>query len=179
MTPLPSRVVIVHTREHVAATHAAAEKTGVAVMLLSAPHIASAGGPLYAKALMGDATSLIIPVLDCGDDPGLAWRAADVGWRYILFRGSDALLEKVRSALQTKETSFPGKQKVEDPTIESSFPRKRESMFFDGLDPRLRGDDNHVVVITPDEIPSDVLDLARTTRKGEVLVKWIVGWMTE
>lgn len=164
MTPLPSRVVIVHTREHVAATHAAAEKTGVAVMLLSAPHIASAGGPLYAKALMGDATLLIIPVLDCGDDPGLAWRAADVGWRYILFRGSDALLEKVRSALQTKETSFP---------------RKREPMFFDGLDPRLRGDDNHVVVITPNEIPSDVLDLAQTTRKGEVLVGWIMTWMTE
>ena len=164
MTQLPSRVVIVHTREHAAAARAAAEKTGVAVILLSAPHLATMGGPLYAKALMGDASEWVMPVLDCGDDPGLVWRAADVGWTHILFRGSDALLEKARSALQNKELSFP---------------QKRESSHLKTLDPRLRGDDGHVSVITPDEIPSDVLDLSQTTRKGEVLAAWIMARMTE
>jgi len=164
MTALPSRVVIVHTREHVTATRAAASQTGVAVILLSAPHLASMGGPLYTYALMGDPSDLVVPILDCGDDPGLAWRAAEVGWKHILFRGSDALLEKARSALEQK--------------TQSSFPRKRESMFFDELDPRLRGDDGFCMILTPNDLPTTVLDLRQTTREGEVLVEWIVTWMT-
>ncbi|MBW7837621.1 MAG: hypothetical protein H3C28_13405 [Sphingomonadales bacterium] len=175
MTPLPSRVVIVHTREHVAATHAAAEKTGVAVMLLSAPHIASAGGPLYAKALMGEATNLVTPVLDCGDDPGICWRAVDVGWTHVLFRGSDTLLEKARSALQPKETSFPRKRESMENTEEEN-----RTGFPIAPHTQLVGNDNggSSAILTPNDLPSATLDLGQTTRKGEVLTAWIVGWMT-
>lgn len=129
----PARAVIVHSAAHAAAVRTAAAQAKTHVLMISAPHLATAGGPLYTHALLGDADEFVIPVMDCGDDPGICWRALEVGAKCILFSGPDALLEKVRSAHSS------------------------------------------VAVLTPNQIPSDTLDLEKTSRTGEVLV----GHITE
>jgi hypothetical protein len=150
MSPLPARAVIVHSAAHAAAVRTAAAQAKTQVLMLSAPHLATAGGPLYTHALLGDADQYVTPVIDCGDDPGIAWRAAEVGCKCILFSGPDVLLEKVERA-SGKTSGHP--------------------------DPRLRGDDNgrSTIVLTPADLPAAILDLSRTTRGGDTLVTYLAA----
>jgi hypothetical protein len=164
MSPLPARAVIVHSAAHAAAVRTAAAQAKTQVLMLSAPHLATAGGPLYTHALLGDADQYVTPVIDCGDDPGIAWRAAEVGCKCILFSGPDVLLEKVRSALTNQKPSCPPPERASGKT--SGHP-----------DPRLRGDDNgrSTIVLTPADLPAAILDLSRTTRGGDTLVTYLAA----
>lgn len=163
MDTLPARAVIIHSAAHAAAVRTAAAQAKVRVLMLSAPHLATAGGPLYTHALLGDADDYVTPVMDCDDDPGICWRAAEVGCKHLLFSGPDVLLEKVRSALQTNVSSSPR--------------RRGSALEKERLDPRLRGNDNNVIIITPADLPTDILDLSLTTREGGVLAAYVAAWL--
>lgn len=69
------------------------------VFAVTAPGAAGSLGPKFLRALCAplQGHSHITPVIDCSDDPGLALRALNLGWRHILFSGPPDLFDKVRT----------------------------------------------------------------------------------
>ncbi|MDA5194898.1 hypothetical protein [Govanella unica] len=96
MTAHPLKVVIVSTHRHMLA---AADYSGLPdFFVMTAPAAAGYAGPGYLKLLADLAPELPV-IIDCGDDPGLALRALELGWRYL--RLSGPTLETVKSAAAT------------------------------------------------------------------------------
>ncbi|HET6519002.1 MAG TPA: hypothetical protein VFG47_04180 [Geminicoccaceae bacterium] len=79
-------VVIVHDLAQAAAALTAAAELGVAVRLRSAPGAAGYAGVGFLHAL-GRAVGHE-PIVDCGDDPGLALGALRTGCRDVAFSGA-------------------------------------------------------------------------------------------
>lgn len=85
-------VFIVHSAAHARAALAAAEKTGSAVTLESAPGAGIYGGGAYFVALIRQAAqthpgAVFTAILDCGDQPGWAMAALDAGCKALRFHG--------------------------------------------------------------------------------------------
>lgn len=87
--------VIVHNSDQAALVAATAR--ALTIFARTPPGAAGYAGPQFLQAMI-PATERVLPLIDCGDDPGLAWRALELGWRHLLFTGPDPLFKKVQDA---------------------------------------------------------------------------------
>ncbi len=79
---------------------AAAAALPAPYLMLTARGAAGRLGPQLLRSIMPDTA-----VIDCGGDPGLAWRAVEVGWTAIFYHGPN-LDKLVTMAATAKITVF-------------------------------------------------------------------------
>jgi hypothetical protein len=92
--------IIVHSLDHALAALAAAEETGIAIRLMSAPGAAAQGGAAWFCALTAEARAAhplakAEMVLDCGQEPGLALSAIRAGTKAIRIKAPARIREKI------------------------------------------------------------------------------------
>ena len=97
---MEGRAVTVHDLEHARIALTAAAEVGRPVILLSAPAIAQAIGPLYFASLVRAARAEVpnavsASVLDCHRAAGRALAAVRMGFDAIIYQGLDETVEKL------------------------------------------------------------------------------------
>ena len=113
-------VVVVHDRTQAEAAVRHAETLNCPLNILYSATLALAGGPTMARVMVPDSgPDSILHVLDCGPDPGCAWRAIDAGWSHITVDETGASLTRtIKSlALQKHVTVWQTSQFMKGRTV--------------------------------------------------------------
>ncbi|RMF10969.1 MAG: hypothetical protein D6763_04480 [Alphaproteobacteria bacterium] len=111
--PADHALVVVHDKAQAQAAIAYAATHDHPLIVMFSPALALAGGPVLARAMLP--RTLPGPVtfaLDCGNDPGVALRAVQVGWTHLVTGGTCSLPEDLPVTLWTRDVLFGGGRRV-------------------------------------------------------------------
>lgn len=105
----PRSTIIVHNLDHACAALAAAEATGAAIIIESAPGAAAQGGAAWFREMLAEARrrhpgAKALAVLDCGAEPGLALGAIRAGIEAIRIRARADVLSRIEAIARASGT---------------------------------------------------------------------------
>lgn len=113
--PATQALVAVHDRAQALAARDFAAAHKRSLIVLFSQSVALAGGPAVAAAMVPENPPAEVTfVLDCGDDAGAAFRAAELGWTHLVTDRPPALPEGSGAIVWSRDNLFtPGRTTVD------------------------------------------------------------------